>query len=411
MGSLALSLTLLAGSACDINYEASIAQDQVEDYLEDRPDWVDYSPCATDSESPLETVSETPEDSLTLSFSPGIRPLADGLGLTDLGWHMLYCGQPEIISPQATEDLCPDHPQPDHCYDYRFGLVSGSAYEWGKINVPEFESSPDQEKALRHGLLHLIYDHYYQLGEVDELHQSIRQAAELNPEIEARIVANHSAASQDPQDSYGHYLLMSELHAELLAGDNLPQEIRQHYDRYFQSLEIDDLPEQIGLTSLGREIFDETDIRIFASPEHRDYNCSDDENIPSSLFSPGCYSRHGPTQIKLIDGSSIRHVLAHEFVHAIYYERLDRGEIEHVHRLVDEGFALYPELKRFLVEDLALKGDYVHSEGYAYLLHYAKELSPELEANYALFFEDRQIIVDSYQPVLRNLAKQTPLVN
>ena len=277
--------------------------------------------------------------------------------------------------------------------------------KWGKINIPNQGPGSNHEEVLRRGLLNLIYNRFYQLGKVDELNQNIRPAADLSPDIGYWIVENNPKVSYDPQDTHGHYLLMSELHAELFESDNLSEALRQHYDRYFQSLEIDDLVDQTGLTQLGRSLLSESEVRIFSVPEHKDFIC---EGI-------GCYSTGfidspegsvflSSGQIDLLDTPAIGSSLAHELMRSAYYRYFNQGDIEWINQLVAEGFSKYPELKQWLLDDLGVKENTLkfYTEGYAYLSHYAKELPSELENNYSLFFKDRQIIVDIHRATLRN---------
>ena len=417
LGGLVLSLGLLAGSACSIHESLEADDSQTEDLpgLDDldsqsTEDFRFWNEDICQLMLPAE-VDNNSEVNFKLTFRPEIMPLANRLRLTDLGWRLLYCGQPEIISHQDAESLCPDQPESGHCYDYRFQHVANPTYRWGKINL--VAESKNRGETLGHGLLHLIYDYLYQLGKVDSLHQAIRQAAEADPEIEAQVIEKHPRASRDPQNVYGHYLLMSELHGQLIDSDNLPEALRQHYNQFFQSLEIDDLADRIGLTRLGRDLLDEASVRIFDKIEHEDYECGD-EKLDEGLAA-GCHIARRielgakddqktilylPGQINLLAGPTAEVSLAHELMHVTYNKYFNQGEIERINQLVEKGFDRHPELKQFLIEDLKLAGTDIYTEGYAYLAHWHRQLPPELENNYALFFEDRPVLVDFHQKAI-----------
>jgi hypothetical protein len=84
---------------------------------------------------------------------------------------------------------------------------------------------------------------------------------------------------------------------------------------------------------------------------------------------------------------------AHEMLHAAY-ERLTDDERERVDALVDQAIALIPEDDP-VYADLALyPADQLDDEWHSRLGTEFADLSPELEAHYALYFDDRTKVVD-----------------
>jgi hypothetical protein len=110
----------------------------------------------------------------------------------------------------------------------------------------------------------------------------------------------------------------------------------------------------------------------------------------------GCYFEGNLYVYAVTDSrlaGTIEVTAAHEMLHAAY-ERLSREERERVDALVDEAVADIPETDP-VFEDLALyPADQLADEWHSRLGTEFADLSPELEAHYARYFDNRAKVVE-----------------
>ena len=117
-----------------------------------------------------------------------------------------------------------------------------------------------------------------------------------------------------------------------------PDDIDQQYPLISQ--EIKDLANELQLTNRAKKTLYDHNPRIFEDPDDADYACG---NGDANTVIYGCWSiEAGEKNIQLIRSPSMQTTLAHELLHAIYYDARSRGETEELHALLDQVRQQYP---------------------------------------------------------------------
>ena len=167
--------------------------------------------------------------------------------------------------------------------------------------------------------------------------------------------------------------------------------------------EIKDLANQLGLTDSAKRILYDHDPKIFEDPGDPGYICG--AGRPDTIIY-GCWSVEGERRaIHLLRSPSIQTTLAHELLHAIYYDSVRRGESDGLHELLDEVRRARPaEIAEFLAfyqhhytEDPEWNSFLEYSEMHSFIGSQFRGIPAGLEDHYGAHFKDRSQVVAFYE--------------
>ena len=178
-----------------------------------------------------------------------------------------------------------------------------------------------------------------------------------------------------------------------------PDDIDQQYPLISQ--EIKDLANELQLTNRAKKTLYDHNPGIFEDPDDADYACGHGD---ANTVIYGCWSiQAGEKSIQLIRSPSMQTTLAHELLHAIYYDARSRGETEELHALLDEVRQQYPSE---IAEILAFYEEHFDTDANDKFLEYSEmhsfigsqfyDLPEALEKHYGRYFKDRQRILTFY---------------
>ncbi len=178
-----------------------------------------------------------------------------------------------------------------------------------------------------------------------------------------------------------------------------PDNIDQQYPLISQ--EIKDLANELQLTNKAKKTLYDHNPRIFEDPDDAGYACGHGD---ANTVIYGCWSiQAGEKSIQLIRSPSMQTTLAHELLHAIYYNARSRGETEELHALLDQVKQQYPseiaEILKFYEEhfDTDANDKFLeYSEMHSFIGSQFHDLPEALEEHYSRHFKNRQRILTFY---------------
>ena len=164
---------------------------------------------------------------------------------------------------------------------------------------------------------------------------------------------------------------------------------------------IKDWANRLQLTDTAKIIFYDNNPQLFNSPDNPGYTCND--NILSEIYIFGCWHTRG--SIKVLKDNSTGTTLAHELLHAIYYEYYTSSEGRAINDMVDIAITYDPGQTQIILEaykdkiqDLPpIQAHYVrYTELYAFIGTQFTDIPQSLEDHYALYFKDRRVVVSIF---------------
>ena len=169
------------------------------------------------------------------------------------------------------------------------------------------------------------------------------------------------------------------------------------------SQEIKDLAGELHLSDSAKRLLYDHDPQIFEDSADPNYICGTGQ--PNTIIY-GCWSIDGDGQkIHLLRSPSIQTTLAHELLHAIYYNAAVQNETDRLHELLDEVRQAHSEeVTEFLefyqhhyTEDPQWNEFLEYSEMHSFIGSQFHDLPAELEARYDEHFEDRSLVIGFYE--------------
>ena len=181
--------------------------------------------------------------------------------------------------------------------------------------------------------------------------------------------------------------------------DALPEPIQDVDEAYpYIAQAIKDWANELQLTDAGKIILYDNNPQLFDSPNDPDYTCND--NVLSEIYIFGCWNPR--PSIKVLKDNSTGTTLAHELLHAVYYEYYISEASQNINEMIDDATTYNPEQTQLILEayedkiqDLspALVHYIQYTELYAFVGTQFDDIPPSLEEHYALYFQDRRVIV------------------
>ena len=180
------------------------------------------------------------------------------------------------------------------------------------------------------------------------------------------------------------------------------------------SQEVKDLAADLRLSPRAKRLLYEHDPQIFDSPEDPGYICGGGQD---SIVIYGCWKigQNGRRDIHLIRSASMHTTLAHELLHAIYYEAALRDELEGLHALLDRAEESHAEeiseALRFYESQFTgepAHDDFIkYSEMHSFIGSQFRDLPGDLEEHYREYFTDRHRVVQFYEDWLNSSTAKT----
>ena len=181
--------------------------------------------------------------------------------------------------------------------------------------------------------------------------------------------------------------------------DALPEPI-QDVDAAYPDIAqaIKDWADRLQLTDAGKIVLYDNNPQLFDSPNDPDYTCND--NVLSEIYIFGCWNPR--PSIKILKDNSTGTTLAHELLHAVYYEYYISGTSQNIDEMIDDATTYDPEQTQLILEAYedkirglspALARYVKYTELYAFVGTQFDDIPPSLEEHYALYFQDRDVIV------------------
>ena len=185
-------------------------------------------------------------------------------------------------------------------------------------------------------------------------------------------------------------------------GEPLPETPREDYvDRQYShiSQEIKNLANRLELTyEAKKELYDHNP-QIFEDEQDEEYDCRTDAD---DIVVYGCWRVNN---IDILRTASMETTIAHELLHAIYYDLYQHNETEEINRYLEEFKASRPEEIRDILELYEGHYDYEnletrqwaeYSELHSFIGTQFFEISEDLERHYAKYFNNRRKLVEFY---------------
>ena len=176
---------------------------------------------------------------------------------------------------------------------------------------------------------------------------------------------------------------------------------------------VKELANQLGLTDVAKELLYELDTELFDDPNDPEFSCNKDSLTEVYIY--GCW--HPVGEIKILDDNAVATTLAHELLHAIYYEYyLGRREAP-LNALIDAATAANPVQTHIILQAYsdrlasvspAVRRYIRYTELYAFIGTQFTNIPQGLEEHYAQYFSDRRQVLQIFHDwVLDTRAKLT----
>ena len=172
--------------------------------------------------------------------------------------------------------------------------------------------------------------------------------------------------------------------------------------------EIKGLAARLGLTDEAKTILYNNEPELFDDADDPDYTC-DDNSLGEEVYVYGCWDHRG--SIKLLRDNSTAITLAHELLHAVYYDFYVSYRNRDLDAWVNTAAAGDPEQTRIIlaayaeqIEGLSPRaGRYVkNTELHSFVGTQYANIPPELEEHYARYFKNRQVVLDIFNDWLED---------
>ena len=176
---------------------------------------------------------------------------------------------------------------------------------------------------------------------------------------------------------------------------------------------VKELANQLGLTDVAKEILYELDTELFDDPDHPDFSCN--KNSLTEVYIYGCW--HPSGEIKILNDNAVATTLAHELLHAIYYEYYLNDNEAPLNALIDAAATANPVQAHIILQAYSERLASVspparryirHTELYAFIGTQFTNIPQALEDHYARYFSDRREVLNIFHSwVLDTRAKLT----
>ena len=147
-----------------------------------------------------------------------------------------------------------------------------------------------------------------------------------------------------------------------------------------------------------KELYDHNP-RIFEDEQNEEYNCRTDAD---DIVVYGCWRVNN---IDILRTATMETTVAHELLHAIYYDLYQHNKTEEINRYLEEFKASRPEEVKDILELYEGHYDYEnletrqwaeYSELHSFIGTQFFEISEDLERHYAKYFNNRRKLVEFY---------------
>lgn len=173
------------------------------------------------------------------------------------------------------------------------------------------------------------------------------------------------------------------------------------------SQEIKNLANQLDLTDISRRVLYEYNPQIHDDPNNN--ACL--ANLEITLIY-GCWTLDS---IQILRSSTMETTLAHEMLHAIYYNLYLAGEIDQINQYIDDFIeeneaeveaVLKVYEDRHANEEPEIQQWVRYNELHSFIGTQFVDIPEELEVHYAQYFNNRQVVVDFYDNWQQSVTKK-----
>ena len=188
---------------------------------------------------------------------------------------------------------------------------------------------------------------------------------------------------------------------EALARQLPPTPVDDLYPQVSQ--EVKDLATELGLTDEAKTILYNNNPELFDNPSNPDFTCSD-HSLEEEVYVYGCWDYHG--SIKVLRDNSTAITLAHELLHAVYYDAYISYRNRDLDRQIDAAAANDPIQTQIILNAYAKQLDSLSPQAARYVrrteLHsfigtQFTNISPDLEEHYNRYFKDRRVVLNIFR--------------
>ena len=167
--------------------------------------------------------------------------------------------------------------------------------------------------------------------------------------------------------------------------------------------EVKDFAAELGLTDEAKTIFYNNNPELFDDPGDPGFTCSD-HALEEKVYVYGCWDYHG--SIKVLRDNSTAITLAHELLHAVYYDAYISYRNRDLNRQIDATAADDPVQTQIILNAYANQlnslspqaARYVrYTELHSFIGTQFTNISPDLEEHYGQYFEDRQVVLNIFR--------------
>ena len=179
------------------------------------------------------------------------------------------------------------------------------------------------------------------------------------------------------------------------------------------SQEIKDLAERLELTDAAKIILYDNNPLLFDDPDHPDFTCDDEAFAEVYIY--GCWEYQ--SSIKLLRDNSTAITLAHELLHAVYYDYYVNYQNDLLDNQIDIVTFRNPLQTQIILDAYTRQIDssppniarYIrYTELHSFIGTQFTSIPQDLEDHYGQYFEDRQAIVNIFHDwVIGTRAKFT----